>query len=77
MKLSYSNTFPSPTEIHTIIIQVLQTCKPIWDFNLLLFFDLHIIRLLEIKFLHTKCLHCLFTYWQYLFNFWERQIMVS
>jgi len=50
-----SNTFLSPTDVHIIIIiiiQVFQSCKPIWDFNLILFFDCHIIRFLEIKSLY-------------------------
>jgi hypothetical protein len=41
IKLPYSNTFPSPIYVH-INIQVFQSCKPVSDFNLILFFDFNI-----------------------------------
>jgi hypothetical protein len=46
-------------------------------FNLILFFDFHIVWLLDIKSLHMKVLPCSFTYWQSLSKFCNHHIMVS
>lgn len=40
--------FPSPINVH-IIINVFQSCKTIWDFDLTLFFNSHILLLQGIK----------------------------
>jgi len=76
LKLSYSNTLPSPSDV-PFIFQVFQSCKLISDFNLILFFDCYIIHLHEIKSLHNKLLRCSFTYGQSLSNFRKCQITVS
>ena len=41
------------------IIEVLQSCKPVWDLNLLLFPNLELTQLPEIKYLHIQFLYCL------------------
>jgi hypothetical protein len=47
------------------------------DFNLTLFFDFHIIYVLEVKFVLIKLLRCSFTYWKSVPNFRNHQIMDS
>jgi len=75
-----SNTFWSPVDTHIITVVVIigfQSHKPSSNFNLILFFDFHIIWLPEIRSLHIKVSHSLFTYWQSLSDFCNHQIMIS
>jgi hypothetical protein len=43
--------------------------KPVWNFNLTLFFDFHIMLSLDIKSLHIKLSYYSVTYWQYPLTF--------
>lgn len=58
-------------------VDVLQSCQPVSDFNLILFLNLHIIHFLQIKSLYIRVLNYLLTYLQPFCNFWSHQIVVT
>jgi hypothetical protein len=91
LKLLYSNTYQSLIDVRIIIIiiiiiQVFKSCKPLLDFDLILFFDFHIIQLFGIKSLDIILLNFKILIYSLtvslslclsLSHFCNRQIMVS
>jgi hypothetical protein len=63
----------SHIQVH-VINQVFQSCKHIWEVNLILFFSLTLFSFLRIN---LFILSCSITCWQSLPNFWSHQIMFS
>jgi hypothetical protein len=57
-------------------IQIFKSYKPVWHFNMILFLNIKVIYLLEIKCLHIKMLSNLFTCWQFLPDFFSQYRVV-